>query len=211
MTTQLAETQEQTLIANIPASVRIDRSGIEFTEDLSFEQWDSLGRELAPMAKSIGFIVGDWINYGMSRYGEKYQEAVEVTGLSVETLKQYSYVARRIKKCDRSHALDWTHHLVVAKVKEPEMQRDWLKKAEANKLSVSRLRKSINFGRLATDDEMSGDPSDRGTVTYLALINRIRRWWTQENEKLGVDKWDTERKQELKADLQPIVDIYNQL
>ena len=41
--------------------------------------------------------------------------------------------------------------------------------AEKHKLGVRRLRKSINFGRLATEDEVQGDPADKGVVTYLAL------------------------------------------
>ena len=38
--------------------------------------------------------------------------------------------------------------------------------AEKHNLSVRRLRKSINFGRLATEEEVQGDPADRGHVTY---------------------------------------------
>lgn len=189
----------------------LSRTGIEFHEELSFDEWDSLGRELAPVANSIGFIVGDWINYGEKRYGEMYSEAIKLTGIALETLQQYSYVARKIQRCDRSHLLGWTHHLVVAKIKDPEEQRHWLDMAHKHKLSKRRLQKSINFGRLATDSEVQGDPLDRGHVTYLALLNRIRRWWARETDKAPVDEWDDERRQVLKEDFKLILDIYQAL
>lgn len=189
----------------------LSRTGLDFHADLSFEEWDDLGRELAPVANSIGFIVGDWLNYGEKRYGEKYAEAIKCTGIALETLKQYSYVARQIQKCDRSHVLSWTHHLVVAKLKTPEEQRHWLDMAEKHKLGKRRLQKSINYGRIATPEEVQGDPSDRGYVTYLALLNRLRRWWKREIGKAPVADWDEERREVLKRDFEFVKDIYEAL
>ena len=54
----------------------ITPTGIEFHQELSFDEWNALGQKLAPVGKSIGFIIGDWINYGAKRYGEKYEEAL---------------------------------------------------------------------------------------------------------------------------------------
>jgi hypothetical protein len=50
----------------------ITPTGIDFHQDLSFEEWDDLGTKLAPVGKSIGFIIGDWINYGRQAFGDKY-------------------------------------------------------------------------------------------------------------------------------------------
>jgi hypothetical protein len=189
----------------------ITQTGIQFHEELSFEEWDQLGQQLAPLGKSIGFIIGDWINYGEGRYGEKYDEALTRTGLSYSTLSHYAYVARKVEICTRVQNLDFTHHRVVAKLKTPEEQRRWLEVAEQNNLSERRLRKSINFGRLATEEEVQGDPADRGYVTYLALLNRIRRWWARETQKAPVDEWDEDRRQGLKKDFKLILDIYEAL
>ena len=52
-----------------------------------------------------------------------------------------------------------------------------------------------NFGRIATEEEVQGDPADRGYVTCLALLNRIRRWWARGTGKdsrktpIQVDGW----------------------
>lgn len=189
----------------------ISRAGLDIHAELTFEEWQALGIELAPVAKSIGFIIGDWINYGDGRYGEKYTEALKLTGLSLATLQEYAYVARRVETSVRTEVLDFTHHKVVAKVKDPEAQRKWLDTAVKENLSVARLRKSMNFGRLATEDEMEQDPADRGVVTHLALINRLIRWWKQTTENDPVNKWDPEQRANVKEDFKLVVDIYEAL
>ena len=189
----------------------ISRAGLDIRGELTFDEWQALGNELTPIASAIGFIVGDWINYGESRYGEKYDEALKLTGLSYKTLQEYSYVARRVEMSVRTDNLDFHHHKLVAKVKDPEQQRKWLDTAVKENLSVARLRKSMNFGRLATEEEMEQDPADRGVVTHLALINRLIRWWKQTTENDPVSKWDPEQRANVKEDFKLILDIYEAL
>lgn len=189
----------------------ITPTGIQFNDELSFEEWDALGTRLGEVGKSIGFIIGDWINYGEGRYGEKYEESLARTGLAYTTLAHYSYVARKIQFCLRKQNLDYSLHATVAKLKTDEEKQHWLDMAEKHDLSVRRLRKSINFGRLATEEEVQGDPADRGYVTYLALLNRIRRWWARETQKAPVDEWDEDRREGLKKDFRLILDIYEAL
>ena len=189
----------------------ITPTGIQFNEDLSFDEWDALGQKLAPVGKSIGFIIGDWINYGEGRYGEKYDDALGRTGLAYQTLMNYSYVARKVEISLRKENLDLHHHLVVAKLKTSEEKEFWLDMALKHKLGIRRLRKSINFGRLATEEEVQGDPSDKGVITHLALINRLIRWWKQTTADDPVDQWDEEQRENVKKDFKLILDIYEAL
>jgi hypothetical protein len=188
----------------------ITPTGIQFSEELSFDEWDRLGQQLAPVGKSIGFIIGDWINYGENRYGEKYQEALDRTGLAAQTLRNYAWVARRVEMSVRTDNLDFTHHQVVAKLK-PDEQQHWLDMAEKHQLGKRRLQKSINFGRLATEEEVQGDPADKGVVTHLALINRLMRWWKQTTVDDPVDQWDEEQRENVKRDFGRLLEIYNAL
>ena len=189
----------------------ITSSGIQFNEELSFEEWDNLGQKLAPVGKSIGFIIGDWINYGEKRWGDRYDEALERTGMAYQTLRQYAYVARQVHLSCRQDKLGFDHHVVVAKIKDSEEQRYWLDMAVKHKLGKRRLRKSINFGRLATEQEVAGDPYDKPHTTYLSLLNKIRRWWQEQVEKAPVDQWDDERRQALKEDFEFVRNIYEAL
>ncbi|MFN9820374.1 MAG: hypothetical protein ACK56K_06735 [Akkermansiaceae bacterium] len=185
--------------------------GIEFHGDLSFDEWEKLGEKLGDTERSIGFMIGDWINYAENKWGEKYNEAIAATGLEYQTLLNYAYVARRVQISVRTENLPFYHHQVVAKLKDPEEQKHWLTQAEDHDLSYRRLQKSINFGRIATEEEVQGDPADRGYVTYLALLNRIRRWWARETQKAPVEEWDEDRREGLKKDFKLILDIYEAL
>jgi hypothetical protein len=161
--------------------------------------------------RSIGFMIGDWINYAENKWGEKYNEAMACTGLEYKTLRDYAYVSRSVQLSARADNLPFRHHSVVAKLKDPEEQKHWLEMAEKHALSYRRLQKSINYGRIATEEEVQGDPADRGYVTYLALLNRIRRWWARETQKAPVEEWDEDRRQGLKKDFKLILDIYEAL
>jgi hypothetical protein len=187
------------------------RTGIEFCGELTFKEWDVLGKKLTDAERTIGFLIGDWINYGDGRYGEKYDEALAYTGLAYETLMNYSYVSRKVEISSRDENLTFKHHYTVAKLKDPDEQKHWLQQAVKHDLSVQRLRKSMNFGRLATEKEVQGDPADRGYVTYLALLNRIRRWWARETGKAPVEEWDEGRREGLKKDFKLVVEIYEAL
>ena len=185
--------------------------GIQFHGDLSFEEWEQLGVRLGDAERSIGFMIGDWINYAESKWGEKYNEAISCTGLEYQTLRNYAWVAKRVQLSARADNLPFRHHQVVAKLKDPEEQGHWLKMAEDHDLGYRRLQKSINYGRLATEEEVQGDPADRGHVTYLALLNRLRRWWKQEIGKAPVEEWDEHRREVLKKDFKLVLDIYEEL
>ncbi len=200
-----------TALAIADPKFSITPTGIEFHQDLSFDEWNDLGQKLAPVGKSIGFIIGDWINYGEKRWGDKYEEALACTGMAYQTLRNYAYVARKVDLSCRQDKHGFEHHAVVAKLKTQDEQKHWLKMAVKHKLGKRRLQKSINYGRLATEKEVQGDPADRGYVTYLALLNRIRRWWARETGKAPVEEWDEDRREVLKKDFKLVVEIYEAL
>jgi hypothetical protein len=200
-----------TTLASNDTKFSITQTGIEFHEELSYAEWEALGVQLRKANNSIGFMIGDWINYGESHWGDKYDEALALTGIDYGTLRNYAHVARRVDLSLRNDKLTWYHHATVAKLKTNDEQQHWLDTAEKKRLSVRHLRKSINFGRIATEKEVQGDPADRGYVTYLALLNRLRRWWAREIDKAPVVEWDEDRREGLKKDFKLILDIYEAL
>ena len=198
-------------LASDNSKFTILETGIEFRDELSFDEWEHLGDRLTRIGKSIGFIIGDWINYGEKRYGSKYQEAIHRTGLDYQTLANFAYVARRVEFSCRQENLGFEHHAVVAKLKTLEERKEWLEIAKREKLSKRRLRVSINKGRVVSIDEMQGDPADRGQQTYMTWILRLSQWWRKRIEDEPVEHWDDLDRSRLKRDLKPLVEIYEQL
>jgi hypothetical protein len=195
-------------ITNPNPKFTVTATVIEFFGDLSLAEWGDLGRTLIPLAKKTGFMLGDWINYGSKAYGTKYKESLEFTGLAPKTLRNYASVARRVGPTLREPSLGHDHHSAVAPL-EPHLQKYWLDMAKEHKLTVRRLRKSIQVGRLVTEEEMEGAGNKQ--TNHVALINRLVRWLTSETCKVPVEEWDADRREAIKRDFQHLLEICGQL
>jgi AAA+ ATPase superfamily predicted ATPase len=201
----------------IPHKVELTETGIHFREELSFEEWAALGQQISRAGRSLGFLIGDWINYGEARkeFGEKYAEALKATGLDYSTLKTYSRVARRVNRELRVTQLSFEHHRKVAML-EPEEQRRWLRVAsEANSrgepLSTRRLAKSILIGRVARDDELRLEPADRGIDNHIPWINRLVAWWGAFERSGWFDNASPEQVEALSRDFEQVRAIIDRI
>ncbi len=134
--------------------------------EMSFEQWEAAGRELNRMARAINFWVGDWINYGERNYGEKYSQAIDVTGMEYQTLCNTASVAKRIPPERRRENLSWTHHAEVASL-PPEQQVEWLDRADEEGMTVARLRSRLQgTPKTAPDPDQQLEPTHIGSISF---------------------------------------------
>lgn len=135
-----------TAIAERPVTL-FDIPGCEFTpvslklpEGLAFDHWHRIGRQLQLADLAVQWWIGDWLNYGESRYGEKYTQAVEETGRAKKTLMNYAYVAKAIETSRRRDVVDFSTHAEVASLK-PDDQEKVLARAAKEKLSRGSVRR----------------------------------------------------------------------
>jgi hypothetical protein len=133
-----------------------------------------------------------------------------VTGLAPKTLRNYASVARRVHPNLREPSLGIEHHAAVAGL-EAQEQDHWLKLTKAHNLSVPRLRKSIQLGRLVSEEEMEDAGDGNSSASHVKLINRLVRWWTSETCKAPVEAWNVVRREAIKRDFEQILEIYGQL
>jgi N6-adenosine-specific RNA methylase IME4 len=103
--------------------------------------WQDTGRLLGRIGRACQWWIGDWLNYGERRYGEKYSQGVEATGLEYQTLANFAWVARRVEPSRRREDLSWGHHAEIAAL-EPGEQDRLLEQAVAEELSVRELRRA---------------------------------------------------------------------
>lgn len=141
--------------------------------DLTYQEWEAAGRTLQQIGRAWQWWVGDWLTYGEARYGEKYAQAVDVTGLGYQALADAAWVAAAVQPSLRNENLSWSHHRAVAGLDEDE-QRDWLAWAERKTASVQRLRR-----------EVRGEPNLEAQ-RHLAAVLRGASWETpQAGEEAG--------------------------
>jgi hypothetical protein len=159
----------QTVTAGIP-DVQRRGDGVQKTpraavtwapeQELEHPEWVRWGYRLGAMSRVSNWWVGDWLQYGTTRWGEKYSEAARITGYDVKTLRNIVYVARRVSLSRRRDKLTWSHHAEIA-VLEPREQDRWLDRAIRDQLSVAdlrtELRSSQRGSRAAAEDHMADE------------------------------------------------------
>jgi len=121
---------------------KFGRNGLMIQEGTSYNDWEKIGSALAQIKDAHQFWIGDWILFGENRYGEQYAQALEVTSLGYQTLRDCKWVANQVELSRRRDNLSWSHHAEVAGL-EPKQQDKWLNKAEKDKLSTKQLREAI--------------------------------------------------------------------
>ena len=90
--------------------------GVTLSDDIPLEEALRVLDYWTNFHEHVGFIIGDIINYGECRWGEKYTAAMEQTGRAKPTLKTYASVALRIPVEHRQPALGFEHHREILKL-----------------------------------------------------------------------------------------------
>ena len=222
--------------ARIDSKITLTRTGLHISDELSFEEWQSMAARFGAAMSSAAFVIGDWLVYGEDHFrgqqrlpgfeddsipshrvsSEIYNEALRLTGLDRSALITYAYVARRVPSSLRNEQLSWEHHKAVAKLDEEEQKR-WLQialdeaDAELAAVPTRRLRKSITAGRLLTQEEMRLDPADRGRLNHIPFLNRLNAWWSQMKENGWLKRATREQKETLVRDLSMVTRIIQEL
>lgn len=121
---------------------QITKTGLKFSEKLSFDQWQEVGKQLQKIHGSIQWWIGDWLNFGEKKYGETYTQAIEETGLDYDTLTSYKWVAGAFESCPRGQNLSWSAHREIASA--PEDKRvELLEKANEEKLTSREVKELV--------------------------------------------------------------------
>jgi hypothetical protein len=161
-TKQTANKQRPTKAkAIIPASLRtfgtLTLTGFTPSRKLSFEETATALLALSRVKGAVQWAAGDlWCSLEASGYGERAAKARDGTfgDFSLQALMDYGSVCRRVTTSSRNEVLSFSHHKAVAAL-APDIQRDFLDRAEREHLSVRALYdligKSDKFGMPTTD------------------------------------------------------------
>jgi hypothetical protein len=147
------------------------RIGMRFDARLPFEDWHRLGKQLSMHANASIWWLGDWVAFGKEKYGRRYKQAVVITGLDYQTLRNYAVVARRFEMSRRRDKLSFQHHAEVCALSEEEQDR-WLERAEACGWTRNQLRRRLRAERAGISSEVR----DAELLQLLVEPLRKRRW-----------------------------------
>lgn len=115
--------------------------------ELDPHKWAAAGRRLGAIGRCSQWWIGDWIRYGVARWGERYVEAARITGYDVASLRNMAWVASQFGDPSlRSDKLTWSHHVLLAPLELGEA-RVWIERAVEEKWSVADLRTELRADR----------------------------------------------------------------
>ncbi len=144
----------------------LTKTGVIVAGEPTFEEWEAAFTWAQQVEKASPFWVGDLIEYGEHRYGEKYAQALDLTTASYGTLANAAYVARNVQISRRRENLPFAMHQEVAPL--PAAEQDvWLDKCEAEGLSQKQLRIQIRVAKA----ESEGHPVELWLLVKCANVD----------------------------------------
>ncbi len=178
-----------TLITAAPLTTKVrplaNGMGIRFSNDLTYDEWLEVGQHLQRRYKGMQWAVADWARHGSWRYGERYEAAIEATGLDYGTIRNYVSVAGKFSR--RRDNLTIHHYAVVQRLDEPYAD-EWLAQAEEQGWSVRRLRDELNGSKTQLQ------PNTTTVIVRLSIPPDRQQRWQQAAERQAkqLNDWLTE-------------------
>lgn len=142
----------------VTASYTRSTTGLQFHDDITFEEWERLGVSLSKEYSGLQWAIGDWINYGEYRFGEKYAQALDSTNYNYGTLRNYASICARIPPPVRPPELLFHQIKYVAQLNDYEQQRKVIDFAVAHKLTGDEILAIVQktIGRPARAEAVTG-------------------------------------------------------
>jgi hypothetical protein len=135
-----------TLLAQLEQAGALSPTGLTLTDpDMPIEQAEAIGVLLGRMHMSLRFAIGDWLLYIEAVYPAEWSQLAEALNMSEESRREYMRVSQQVPRSRRRPRLDWSHHRAVAAL-PPAEQKQWLKRAEDERLSHHALRDELRDG-----------------------------------------------------------------
>ncbi len=149
------------------ARSRASRIGLALQPGIEFERWRKIGVQVGTLADASAWWIGDWLIFGQRAFPDRYRSAIEATGFSYQTLRNYAWVAGQFPVYRRRDNLSFGHHAEVASLDE-EHQEIWLVRAASRGWSRNVLRNELR----------AASGRDRGAVAIALKVDEQHhaRW-----------------------------------
>jgi len=137
----------------------ITDTGLIVREEFTKEQWEELGFELAKNAKSLMWLIGDWLLAGVGPGylpRGKLSEAAETFGIAKETARRASGVCRNIESGRRRPLLSFEHHKEVAGRHDAGELLQWAVDAKATVVELRDEKKRRQKAEVPKAERASG-------------------------------------------------------
>jgi hypothetical protein len=139
----------------------------------SFDEWLSIGRELAGQKRTLDWKIGDWLNHGQERFPEQLTFALTAICEDPKPMRKAAAIAAAFPASQRDASLSYEHHAHVAGLPADEAM-GLLKRAKQNRWSARQTRieamnRKTELGQVQLWDK---DPDDAQLEAICHAWNR---------------------------------------
>src|SRR5215203_5133370 len=149
-------------------------TGWQPERDVTFESWErGLGRLLhgeklrREQLDTLRWALGDWINYGEKRYGEKYAQAIEGMHYEPGTLANIAWITRNIPRDQRKADVPFFSHAPVASVDDPVARQSVLDTAARDKLTRHEIAQEADAAKKNTGQTITNYDGEQTTTEVI--------------------------------------------
>lgn len=140
----LATPPALSLAAELERSGALTPVALSLPADVTFDQYEAVGRMLGRIDTATKWWIGDWLLTGEQLFGEQAYQAIEALtpNISEDTRMRYINVAQRVPPERRRPELSWSHHKAIAAL-PPGEQEDYLERASSEHWSAKELGEEV--------------------------------------------------------------------
>ena len=134
----------------VKRAIVIDQWGGSIRPGATLQQIGMAILALLWMHERVPYIIGDILNEAEKMYGEVFAQIADVTGYAPGTLRNFAYIASRVKGKQRAQAegTGISIQYEIAKFKEPEKQEYWINRIKKENLTREEVR-----DKMATEEQ----------------------------------------------------------
>lgn len=100
--------------------------GLVVPEDMTDDEWNDVGRVIRDLDTSISWVIGDWALYAKQQWKAMASEIAEAFGYETSTIETYASICENIPRLIRNQTAHFSHHRLVAKLGNQDLQVAWL-------------------------------------------------------------------------------------
>ena len=171
----------------LPLATHLDPAAISLNlhESTTLDQCLEILKRLVRGVEWAQFLIGDCLNFGMTRHGEKFTDAVLLLGIPKKTLEQYCWVAKAFPENSRRGGLSWSHHKAVAAIEDDTERNQYLDDAISNKWSKARLIQELKLVPALDSFRKPKEPED-----LKELMIEVRQSCADFRNRFGSDRYE---------------------
>ena len=171
--------------------------GLNLDESTTAEEWAEIGKQLLVGNKMLNWCIGDWLVFGERK---NFATLSSELGFDEGYLRNLKWIAKEFPMSSRRDNISHKHYQILAPL-DRDSRKEWLDKIQKESLSTRDLTMRV---RSAYSDVERDDSTPVRTLT-----SKVRTLVSQLLE--ASEKWDENQKKAWKAEIQPLVSLYEEL